>query len=59
MLNRKQQDKLLLIAIWASACITILFLAWVIWHILSNGLSHVDWAFITGAYIPDALQLAG
>ncbi len=50
MLNRSQQDKLLLGAIWASASITILFLLWVMWHILSNGLSHVSWEFVTGAY---------
>jgi len=50
MLNRAQQDKLLFAAIWASASITILFLLWVIWHILSNGLSHVTWEFITTAY---------
>ncbi|PKF63308.1 phosphate ABC transporter, permease protein PstA [Psychromonas sp. psych-6C06] len=50
MLNRQQQDNLLLGAIWTSASITILFLLWVMWHILSNGLSHVSWEFITGAY---------
>ena len=50
MLNRAQKDKLLLAAIWSSASITIIFLLWVIWHILSNGLSHVSWEFITGSY---------
>lgn len=50
MLNRSQQDNLLLAAIWTSACVTILFLLWVMWHILSNGLSHVTWEFISGAY---------
>jgi phosphate transport system permease protein len=50
MLNRDTQDKLLLSATWAAASITILFLLWVVWHILSNGLSHVSWEFITGAY---------
>jgi phosphate transport system permease protein len=49
-LKRDTQDKLLLGAIWSSAGITILFLLWVVWHILSNGLSHVSWEFITGAY---------
>lgn len=49
-LKRDTQDKLLLGAIWSSAAITILFLLWVVWHILSNGLSHVSWEFITGAY---------
>ena len=50
MLNRDTQDKLLLSATWGAASITILFLLWVVWHILSNGLSHVSWEFITGAY---------
>lgn len=50
MLNRSQQDNLLLAAIWTSASVTILFLLWVMWHILSNGLSHVTWEFISGAY---------
>ena len=50
MLNRAQKDKLLLAAIWSSASITIIFLLWVIWHILSNGLNHVSWEFITGSY---------
>ncbi len=49
-LKRDTQDNLLLGAIWSSAAITILFLLWVVWHILSNGLSHVSWEFITGAY---------
>ena len=49
-LNRGTQDRLILAAIWSSAAITILFLLWVVWHILSNGLSHVSWEFITGAY---------
>lgn len=48
--NRDRQDKLLFVAIWGAAAITISFLLWVVWHILSNGLAHVSWEFITGAY---------
>ncbi|AQS40702.1 phosphate ABC transporter membrane protein 2, PhoT family [Shewanella psychrophila] len=48
--NRDVQDKLLLAAIWGAAAITILFLLWVVWHILSNGLTHVSWEFITSSY---------
>ncbi|MEZ9199939.1 phosphate ABC transporter permease PstA [Shewanella sp. 10N.286.54.B9] len=48
--NRERQDKLLFAAVWSAAAITILFLLWVVWHILSNGLAHVSWEFITGAY---------
>jgi phosphate transport system permease protein len=36
--------------IWASAAFTVGFLFWIIWYILSNGLQHVDWAFITDNY---------
>ncbi|MCL1059463.1 phosphate ABC transporter permease PstA [Shewanella gelidimarina] len=50
MFNRGVQDKLLFAAIWAAAAITILFLLWVVWHILSNGLAYVSWEFITGSY---------
>ena len=49
-LSRDNQDKLMLAAIWGAAATTLLFLLWVVWHILSNGLSHVSWEFITGAY---------
>lgn len=49
-MQRDTQDKLILAAIWFAAGITITFLLWIVWHILSNGLSHVSWEFITGAY---------
>ncbi len=49
-MKRDTQDKLLLAAVWAAAGMTILFMMWVVWHILSNGLSHVSWEFITGSY---------
>jgi len=50
MLKRQTKDTLLLAATWSAATITILFLLWVVWHILSNGLSFVTWEFITSAY---------
>ena len=49
-MNRKLQDKLLLASVWGAAGLTIMFMLWVVWHILSNGLSHVSWEFITGSY---------
>lgn len=49
-LSRDNQDKLILAAIWGAAATTLVFLLWVVWHILSNGLTHVSWEFITGAY---------
>lgn len=50
MKSNLHKDQLLSAAIWASASLTILFLVWIMWHILSNGLSQVSWEFITGAY---------
>jgi len=50
MLKRQTKDRFLLAATWSAATITILFLLWVVWHILSNGLSFVTWEFITSAY---------
>lgn len=48
--KRQQKDMLLNIFIWASAALTVGFLFWIIWYILSNGLQHVDWKFITDDY---------
>ncbi|HEY5714820.1 MAG TPA: phosphate ABC transporter permease PstA [Psychromonas sp.] len=50
MLKRETKDTFLLAATWSAATITILFLLWVVWHILSNGFAHVSWEFITSAY---------
>lgn len=36
--------------VWISAALTVGFLFWIIWYILSNGLKHVDWAFVTDNY---------
>ncbi|MGF1702974.1 phosphate ABC transporter permease PstA [Photobacterium makurazakiensis] len=50
--TQKQQmkDKISLVLIWSAAAVTVGFLLWVVWYILSNGLSHVDWTFITSDY---------
>ncbi|PMG40833.1 phosphate ABC transporter permease PstA [Shewanella sp. 10N.286.52.B9] len=48
--SRVLKDKAALAGVWASAALTIIFLLWVVWHILSNGLSHVSWEFITSSY---------
>ncbi|ABZ78818.1 phosphate ABC transporter, inner membrane subunit PstA [Shewanella halifaxensis HAW-EB4] len=50
LISRDNQDRLMLATIWSAAATTVLFLLWVVWHILSNGLAHVSWEFITGAY---------
>ncbi|SHO54594.1 phosphate ABC transporter permease PstA [Vibrio quintilis] len=44
------QDRILKGFIWLSAAFTVGFLFWIIWYILSNGLKHVDWHFITDNY---------
>lgn len=49
-LKRKVTDFCASSLVWGSATISVGFLFWVIWYILSNGLSHVSWAFITGDY---------
>ncbi|PSW17673.1 phosphate ABC transporter permease PtsA [Photobacterium sanctipauli] len=50
--TQKQQmkDKIAMSLIWSAAIVTVGFLIWVVWYILSNGLSHVDWKFITSDY---------
>lgn len=47
---RNNLDLVLSGLIWASAAFTVGFLFWIIWYILSNGLQHVDWHFISDNY---------
>ncbi|ASA57254.1 phosphate ABC transporter permease PstA [Vibrio gazogenes] len=48
--SRVVKDNILRAFIWLSAAFTVGFLFWIIWYILSNGLQHVDWDFITDNY---------
>ncbi len=48
--KRKVKDNLLTLSVWVASFITVGFLFWIIWYILSNGLNHVDWSFITSDY---------
>ncbi|MGF1685458.1 phosphate ABC transporter permease PstA [Photobacterium japonica] len=48
--KQRMKDNISLGLIWAAASITVGFLLWVVWYILSNGLSHVNWSFITSEY---------
>lgn len=48
--RRQQKDMVLNTMIWAAAALTVGFLLWIIWYILSNGLQHVNWTFITDNY---------
>ncbi|WP_342609315.1 phosphate ABC transporter permease PstA [Vibrio tritonius] len=47
---RKNKDTLLNALVWLSAALTVGFLFWIIWYILSNGLRFVDWHFISDNY---------
>ncbi|WPC76980.1 phosphate ABC transporter permease PstA [Vibrio porteresiae] len=47
---RKNKDAVLNGLIWLSAALTVGFLFWIIWYILSNGLRFVDWHFISDNY---------
>ncbi|MDW6094427.1 phosphate ABC transporter permease PstA [Vibrio rhizosphaerae] len=48
--SRVLKDNILRAFIWLSAAFTVGFLFWIIWYILSNGIQHVDWDFITDNY---------
>lgn len=47
---RQFKDSVLKGLIWLAAGLTVGFLFWIIWYILSNGLKFVDWNFITDNY---------
>ena len=48
--QRQIKDQIASGFIWLSAAITVGFLFWIIWYILSNGMQHVSWSFITDNY---------
>ncbi|OBT09475.1 phosphate ABC transporter, permease protein PstA [Vibrio sp. UCD-FRSSP16_10] len=48
--SRQRKDHLLSAFVWLSAGLTVGFLFWIIWYILSNGLQFVNWDFVTGDY---------
>ncbi|MCG6297977.1 phosphate ABC transporter permease PstA [Vibrio vulnificus] len=48
--SRQVKDNILNALVWAAAALTVGFLCWIIWYILSNGLQHVDWNFISDNY---------
>ncbi len=47
---RQFKDNVFNAFVWISAGLTVGFFFWIIWYILSNGLQHVDWKFITDNY---------
>ncbi|HDY7502431.1 phosphate ABC transporter permease PstA [Vibrio vulnificus] len=48
--SRQVKDNILNALVWAAAALTVGFLFWIMWYILSNGLQHVDWNFISDNY---------
>ncbi|MFI3245518.1 MAG: phosphate ABC transporter permease PstA [Ferrimonas sp.] len=50
MLNRENTDRLLVGLVWSSALVTMGFLIWILFYIISNGIAYVDWSFITDNY---------
>lgn len=50
MISRKMKDKIALLTVCMAALLTVGFLFWIIWYILSNGLEYVTWSFITHEY---------
>jgi len=48
--QRHIKDQIAAGLIWLSAALTVGFLFWIIWYILSNGLQHVSWSFVTDNY---------
>ncbi|EJA3292996.1 phosphate ABC transporter permease PstA [Vibrio vulnificus] len=48
--SRQVKDNILNALVWVAAALTVGFLFWIIWYILSNGLQHVDWNFISDNY---------
>ncbi|HAS6349600.1 phosphate ABC transporter permease PstA [Vibrio sp. IRLE0018] len=48
--SRQFKDGVLSAMVWAAAALTVGFLFWIIWYILSNGLQHVNWSFVTDNY---------
>lgn len=52
--KRHLTDKILLFLIWACAFITLAVLAWILIYIISRGISHISWEFISSIYKPGA-----
>lgn len=50
MIPHKMKDKIALMTVCLAASLTVGFLFWIIWYILSNGLEYVTWSFITHNY---------
>ncbi len=52
--KRNPSDMILMFFIWASALLTIAVLAWILIYIISKGITHIDWEFLTTIYRPSS-----
>lgn len=52
--RRRFSDRLLTFFIWFSSFITIAVLAWILIYVISKGITHINWKFLTDIYRPTA-----
>ena len=50
--KRKLSDKLLLSLTWLCSFITVAVLVWILAYIVINGVTHINWSFLTTIYKP-------
>ena len=50
--SRRISDKILLLLTWLSSLITLAVLVWILAYIVFNGVSHINWSFLTTIYKP-------
>lgn len=48
--RRRIQDQVIQVLIVLSTIATIGILTWILWHIISNGISHISWEFLSTNY---------
>lgn len=48
--KRQRQDQIINILIGLSTVATVGILAWILWHIISNGIGHINWPFLFSGY---------
>lgn len=53
---RENKDRALNLFIWGAAALTVGFLFWIIWYILSNGFRYVDWTFVSTNYTATGVE---
>ncbi|WP_263081499.1 phosphate ABC transporter permease PstA [Endozoicomonas sp. Mp262] len=47
---RKWQDRILMSLIVLATVTTVSTLFWILWHIISNGIGHINWSFLSSGY---------